>query len=44
MEIVGKEKKNCKPKKITITGAGQFSSDILDLATDKKHMEAFDKS
>lgn len=37
-------KKNGKPQKIKITGAGQFNSGIPDLATNKKHMEGFGKS
>ncbi|MBI3823726.1 MAG: hypothetical protein HY289_13740 [Planctomycetes bacterium] len=36
-------KKNGKPRKIKITGAGQFDSGISDLATNKKHMEGFGK-
>jgi len=36
-------KKNGKPRKIKITGAGQFNSGIPDLATNQKHLEDFGK-
>lgn len=32
------------PRKIKITGAGQFHSGVPDLATNKKYMEGFGKS